>query len=348
MNRAASVFRSRWTALGVVVVLVSALSAVFVVRAAHQQAQAAKPTAETAKDTALALGSVLDTPHIVFRSTAIGPTFGHLAAVPLKDPGGNRSTSTLTCNRVYATQERGVCLRVIGSGLATYRADVLNAQMQPVGQLQSGGDPSRARISKNQQDVATTVFVSGHSYASFAFSTETDIRNVVTGVSYGNLEKTFTMDLNDPRRDHAVDLNVWGVTFSPTDPNAFYATVGAGGETFLALGDLQRRTLTAVGQTDVECPSISPDGKTIVFKQRVHGSAIRWRFHGYDVATGRVWALPETRSVDDQVEWLDDDHVLYGVPRGDNGEYDVWESDVRGTAKPRVFMRDAESPAVVR
>ena len=192
------------------------------------------------------------------------------------------------------------------------------------------------------------MFVSGHSYASFAFSTETDVRNLVTGQNYGNLEKTFTVNLGDPRRNHAVDLNVWGVTFDPTDPNVFYATVGAGGLTFLSLGDLEHRTLTAVGLTDAECPSISPDGSTIVYKQRVNGSAIRWRFHGYDVATGRTWALPETRSVDDQVEWLDNDHVLYGVPRGNNGEYDVWECDVRGSAKPHVFMTDAESPAVVR
>jgi hypothetical protein len=338
--------RTRWLILGLVVLLVAALSAFYVVKAAKQQSEAAKPTAATAKDTALPLGSVLNAPHIVFRSTAPGPTFGHLAAVPLADPGGGRSSSSLTCNRVYATQERGICLRVIGSGLSNYRDDVLNAQMQPVGQLNSAGDPSRARISKNQQLVATTVFVSGHSYASFAFSTETDVRNVVTGVNYGNLETSFTYQIA-PRLDHAVDLNVWGVTFDPDNANYFYATVAAGGHTYLGFGNFTTRTLTAIG-TDAECPSISPDGRTIVYKKRVNGSAIKWHFYAYDVATGRETPLPESRSVDDQVEWLDDSHVLYGVPRGNNGVYDVWESDIHGTAKPHVFMTDAESPAVVR
>ena len=74
---------------------------------------------------------------------------------------------------------------------------------------------------------------------------------------------------------------------------------------------------------DVECPSLSPDETRVAFKRR---QGDNWRLHVLDLDTGREYPLAETRSVDDQVEWLDDD----------------------GRGRPRVYRRDALSPAVVR
>ena len=76
-------------------------------------------------------------------------------------------------------------------------------------------------------------------------------------------------------------------------------------------------------------------------------AARKWRFTVLDLASGVETALPETRSVDDQLDWLDDDHVLYGVPRGESGRTDVWMSPLSGGA-PTLLVPDADSPSVVR
>jgi uncharacterized repeat protein (TIGR01451 family) len=52
--------------------------------------------------------------------------------------------------------------------------------------------------------------------------------------------------------------------------------------------------------------------------------------------------LAETRSIDDQIEWLDDDRVLYG------DGWHLWSMPADGSGTPRRFMSDANSPAVVR
>ena len=65
---------------------------------------------------------------------------------------------------------------------------------------------------------------------------------------------------------------------------------------------------------NVECPSLSPDGTRIAYKHRTGvEDARRGGSTVLDLATMRETPLAETRSVDDQAEWLDDDHVLYGV-----------------------------------
>ena len=98
---------------------------------------------------------------------------------------------------------------------------------------------------------------------------------------------------------------------------------------------------------NVECPSLSPDGTKIAFKKASGPSTARkWRFTVLDLRTGVETALPETRSIDDQLAWLDDDHVLYGVPRGSSGRTDVWVSPLTGGA-PRMLVPDADSPAAV-
>jgi hypothetical protein len=61
-----------------------------------------------------------------------------------------------------------------------------------------------------------------------------------------------------------------------------------------------------------------------------------------DLASGRETPLAETRSVDDQVEWLDDGRILYGL------QGDIWVVPADGSGTPQVYLADALSPAVVR
>jgi hypothetical protein len=70
-----------------------------------------------------------------------------------------------------------------------------------------------------------------------------------------------------------------------------------------------------------------------------------WRL---DLETLEETPLAETRNVDDQVEWLDDRHVLYGIPRRTTSIVDVWVASVDGAEPARIFVPEAESPIVAR
>lgn len=283
-------------------------------------------------------------PHIIFRSLDPGPDYQRIGYVPVGAARSHRRLGSERCLRVAAAARGAVCLRASPSPTKPYDLVSLDERLEKVADQSLSGIPSRARISSDGRRWATTVFVSGHSYSSIAFSTETILRDR-DGESARNLESYAFMV--DGTRNDAADRNVWGVTFA-TDPNRFYATVATAGKTYLVRGDVRARTLTAIRE-NVECPSLSPDQRTIVYKKRV-SQAVQgvWRFHALDVASGREMPLGERRSVDDQVAWLDDRHVMYairGVHRG-RPSADIWVAPIDG-GRPRLLIHEADSPTVV-
>jgi Tol biopolymer transport system component len=115
-------------------------------------------------------------------------------------------------------------------------------------------------------------------------------------------------------------------------------------------GSISERTLTSL-RTDAECPSLSPDGTKLGYKKRLGNQTPgAWRFAVLDLKTNEETILAETRDVDDQLEWLDDNHVLYQMPRSGNDATvtDIWVVPADGTGEPEVFIPEASSPAVVR
>jgi hypothetical protein len=287
-----------------------------------------------------------DGPRIVFRNTALGQDYGLVASVPLADPAGPRSISDLSCERIDMTPTAGSCLQSQRGLVTRYSWIDLDATMDPVHDEPLTGLPSRTRLSPDGTLTASTVFVSGHSYMDSGFSTATVVREVGGTRSWGNLER-FALTIDGDEVD-AHDRNVWGVTF--IDDTRFYATVATGGTAYLVEGDLDARTLTSV-RPGAECPSVSPDGTRVAYKVDVaEGSDVRWVVAVLDVATGEERVLDRSGpSLDDQIEWLDDDSVLYGLPRSDEpGVTDVWTLDVDARTNPRVLIEQAWSPAVVR
>lgn len=310
-------------------------------RQAEEQRQ---PTAASVADTALDVARVRSGPHIAFRSTAEGPTYGALAVVPLDHPDGPRAVVPgMRCARVYANQAEGVCLTENFDVVANYRAVLLGPGLEPAREMSLTGVPSRTRLSPDGGVAAVTTFVNGHSYTDQGFSTATTVYDVRTGQALGNLEEFRVVVDGGPYR--AADLNMWGVTFA--DRNRFYATVASQGHTWLAEGDLARRELRAV-RDQVECPSLSPDGTRIAYKKRNEGSVVTWRVHVLDLRTGADNATAEVRDVDDQVEWLDDHRLLYSLARPTGDETDVWVVAADGTGVAQVLIPRAWSPAVVR
>jgi dipeptidyl aminopeptidase/acylaminoacyl peptidase len=296
-----------------------------------------------------ALAALRARPHLLFLDNQ-GDAYRRLALVPLDRPEEPRHLTTLQCQRVYVAAGRGLCLghAYVGGVRSSFSAYTFDEDLQIGHTFQQDGLPSRVRLSPDGRYGSMTVFVSGHSYAPGSFSTQTTLVDTTTGATLGNLEDFAVW--RGETRFQAVDFNFWGVTFT-RDDGRFYATLGSGGKTYLIEGDVATRQARVLRE-DVECPSLSPDGTRLVFKKRVEGfGPIRWRLHVLDLATLADAPLAEERSVDDQVEWLDDRHVLYALP--DEGPPptaapNLWALPVDGGGSPRLLLHQASSPAVVR
>ncbi|MFI0418254.1 hypothetical protein [Spongiactinospora sp. 9N601] len=283
--------------------------------------------------------------HIVFRSLRPGPDLGRVGYVRAgEEQAGRRGLAGPHCLRVAAAGRQAVCLRAGRAPGRPYEVAALDEGLAETADEPLSGVPSRARVAPDGRHFATTVFVSGHNYISLGFSTETIIYQR-DGKVVGNLED-FTFLING-KQDRSVDRNVWGVTFA-ADSDRFFVTVAASGRTYLARGDLATRTLTAI-QDNAECPSLSPDQTKIAYKKRVNDtSQDAWRFHWLDLSTGREHPLGESRSIDDQLAWLDDEHLMYAVPKAAGGRTtaDIWVAPLDG-GPPRTLIPDADSPTVV-
>jgi len=214
--------------------------------------------------------------------------------------------------------------------------------------LELPGMPSRTRISRDGRFAAYTVFVAGDSYLASGLSTRTRIIKAPSGDDVADLE-SFAV-IRDGKEIHSVDFNFWGVTFA-RDANRIYATLGTGGRILLVDGDVAERTMRVIAE-DIECPSLSPDGRHIAFKKRFgSGFDAWWQPAVVDLATLTVRLLPEPKHIDDQIEWLDDANILYAVGHSTSAAQrraDVWKLAIDGSSPPTIFLADAESPAVVR
>ena len=338
--------RARWLLVAVIGVLLLGGAALYAVSAftaasrAESQPSAVQTRAPEQQDSLFG-----DDPRVVFRNTAIGEGYGLVASVPLDDPTGARTVSDEACDRVYSTQQYLMCLRIDRGVVTTFSADLLNAAGGVQQTWPLPGVPSRTRISADARQVAFSAFITGHSYGTGGFTIGTQISQI-GGADSGTLEG-FALSV-DGEAVTAADRNIWGVTFTQ-DPNVFYATAASGGRTWLVRGDSAARTLTAVRDA-VECPSVSPDGRHLAYKKVVSTAPVTtWTVAVVDLATNDEVVLPESRNVDDQVEWLDDDTVLYGLERADSpGDTDVWSAPSDGSGPATLYIEHAWSPSVVR
>lgn len=289
------------------------------------------------------LDAVPSPPYLMVSSTASDDTWRKLLLVPLSNPNGAAFATKLACERAYFAGNRGVCLIQEYAGFVLkYYAEIFDEHFTRLHRLPLTGFPSRTRVATDGRRAGITVFESGHSYAQEGFSTRTSIVDTTAGRVVGDLEQFTTW--REGKRFQAVDFNFWGVTFA-RNSNRFYATLASGGTKFLVEGNVDARE-TRVVRTGVECPSLSPDETRIAYKNMIDRQGI-WQLRVYDLRTGSDVPLTvETRSVDDQVDWLDNEHVMYHIT-GSRGA-DIWVLRTDNTEAPRMLRRYAYSPAVVR
>lgn len=323
---------------------------------------------------------------LYFRANAVGDARGKLAVAPLDSLENVRYSAELSCDRVYFRNGHGVCLtrdvrqegkdfadtHFLGSfqkfliAFTGYSAVMFDEHLRPNQKTELNGIPSRVRVSPSGRLAAITVFLSGHSYASISFSTQTTIVDVESGRVLTDLESFAVTRQGEPFQ--GPDFNFWGVTFE-REERGFYATLWSKGKSYLVECDLEKRTAKVIFE-GVECPSLSPDNTRVAFKRRTEavGAPTRFRISLLDLKTLVDIPLGEDRSIDDQVEWLDNDHVIYALweastgnctsavrasfdcslnEEGSNASTDIWELPTRPNGSPRLLLRGAFSPAVV-
>ncbi|MBI1889823.1 MAG: PD40 domain-containing protein [Burkholderiales bacterium] len=269
---------------------------------------------------------------------------------PITKEVNSRRPTSLACDRVHLGRERIFCLGIPKKPGQAGPADftVTDFSLHPLfaGNVPGGITVSRARVSPDGAYAAGTMFVTGHSYGTDTFSTEAMIIELKQKkLSLPPLEYWDTRQ--DNARVSARDLNLWGITFHPKNPDEFYVTAAFGKKTYLAKGRIGARRIDIV-KAGIECPSFSPDGTRLAFKKKIGGE---WMPAVLDLASMRETVFKESRSIDDQIEWLDNHTLVYEfiTPALWAPKTNLMQLDIdKPQASSRLWLKDAGSPAFAR
>lgn len=320
--------------------------------AAMQRAQVAATITRTERPLT-ALPAAGSAPYLLLRVTGPGASHGRMAMEALGATNGVRAVSTMNCDRVHAVSSgggRGICLEAKRGAITTYHAHLFDGSLRTTASFDLAGAPSRTRMSPGGTLAATTVFVSGHAYSAPGFSTRTSIIDVQAGRLLVPDLEAFAV-IKDGQPFKAADFNFWGVTFTP-DSKGFYATLQTEGQQWLVQADIAQKRMTVIAP-NIECPSLSPDGRRVAFKRRItpppQGRLV-WQLVVRELGSGKETVLArETRNIDDQVEWIDDREIAYSLPDDTvPAATNAWALAIDGQSAPRLLAPMAYSPAVVR
>jgi hypothetical protein len=225
------------------------------------------------------------------------------------------------------------------------------------GNLIAGNFVSRARLSKDGKYASSTAFKSGAGYGASGLSTEAliiDPKGRSASISVENFQLTHDTKIIKP-----TDLNIWGLTFDPKQSSLFYATASFGGVPYLVKGDVLAKTLITLA-ANIECPSLSPDGKWIAYKslkaktteKSLAPSFAAWVPAIMNLATNERIVFDEPSGVDDQIEWLDSKTLVYeqkAIVQQSGLTFNLVIRDITQPSYPsKLWMANAASPTFIR
>jgi hypothetical protein len=243
----------------------------------------------------------------------------------------------LDCERVDFAGGKGVCMTIAERGREG-ETTIFDSSLRRLERAPLAGMPLQARVSSDGRLAALTAVANAN--------VEPD--DEVDGVA----SETTIVDMRSGREmtDLAsFRISKGGRAFEPAEPRfasvtfatgsaRFYATLRAEGHSYLVEGSIAGQTMRILRE-GIEAPSLSPDGHRLACKVQVGGD--RWRLAVLDLATMRLRPLAEHRQIEEQLEWLDDDALVY------SDGFDVYTVAADGSGSPRLVLRDATSPATL-
>jgi dipeptidyl aminopeptidase/acylaminoacyl peptidase len=281
-------------------------------------------------------------PFVIFRTLAPSDDYGHVEIMRLEGSPTLRQLTGLSCTRVHFAGGRGICVaEELAANVPEHVAYVFDRSMTRGTRIALRGVPTRLRVSPNGQHAAITTYAEEETPEGERLATETALVDLRSGRTLADV-RDFRID-NGRQPPLTGPLDVGGVTFE-RDSNRFFAFVSTPTERYLVAGSLQDQRMRVI-RTGVACESLSPDGRKLVVKKP--GPSGFWQLAVIDLRTWEERDLAQgPASVDDQVEWFDDQHVLYHAP--DDNTTSLWMLPIDGVNGPHVFVKNAYSPSVQR
>jgi hypothetical protein len=282
-------------------------------------------------------------PYLMFRTLA--PAAAHdrvaMVAVGKGDRASTRVVTPLTCTRVHFGGGRGVCLIEETDGRATsHSAIVFDDRFRRLHRLALPGVPTRVRVASDGRLAAVSTYAEEESPEGERLALETVIIDTERGAVLADLRE-FAVD--GQAETIATPRDFSSVSFAD-DGDHFYATVSTPAMRHLVMGSVRERRLRVVA-AGVASEGLSPDGQRLIVK-RVSDRGF-WQLSVLDVASMAERRLDHgTRSIDDQVDWLDDRTVIFHDATGTSTG--IWRLSVDGQAGPELLVADAYSPVAVR
>jgi hypothetical protein len=288
-----------------------------------------------------AVTRTLTPPFVMFRTLAPADRYGRVAMLSAVAPDATRVFTALSCTRVHYAGGAGVCLVEEPEGSqVVHAAYVFDGNLTRGNRLRLSGIPTRVRVSPNGRRAAITVY--GEEQlpdGQERLATDSILIDLPGGNVVARLRE-FVLD--EPRKPASgVALDYSSVAFAH-DADRFYATLSTTSNWYIVSGSVGAHRLAIVAE-GLASEALSPDEAYLAVKQRV-GDRGFWRAMVLDLGSKSAWPLSHTRSIDDQIEWLDRDRIAYhdATEQGTG----IWTLAIDGQSPPRLLIADAYSPAV--
>ena len=283
----------------------------------------------------------LTAPFLMFETLGPPRAHGRVAMMPVTGES-SRHLTTLRCSRLSYAGGRGLCLtQEDAAGTVAYVAYVFDRTFQRGARLELPGVPTRVRVAPAGDIAAVTTYAEEESPEGERLAVETLLIDLRTSRAIADLRE-FQVDSSAGAVTGPLDFA--SVAFD-RDSDRFFATLSTPTARYVVVGSVRDRRLRLIAP-EVASEALSPDGTRLVVKRRV-GDRGFWQLGILELSSLVVRAVDQGgRSVDDQVEWLDDRHLLYHDATEEGTS--IWAVAADGQSPPRVLVPEAFSPVVVR